>query len=140
MTPRPIHKWKTFWLGLIILAFLTWAWARGRDHQDYAAILLPTGTWCGINSSNGKATLIITTYKGFLRAGYISYGSGDSDLHARWFPVPIRYIRDDSTFATQTYYGIAHWLLTFLFFLGWASFLLFRSRRLHHKEQRHSCH
>jgi len=24
--PRPIHRWKTLWLGILVIAFLTWAW------------------------------------------------------------------------------------------------------------------
>ncbi|HEY1122473.1 MAG TPA: hypothetical protein VGE67_12765 [Haloferula sp.] len=23
---RPIYRWKSFWLGLLVLAFLSWAW------------------------------------------------------------------------------------------------------------------
>jgi hypothetical protein len=26
MTPRPIHRWKSFWLGLFVAGFLAWAW------------------------------------------------------------------------------------------------------------------
>ena len=26
MKPRPIHRWKSFWLGLSVVLFLAWAW------------------------------------------------------------------------------------------------------------------
>ncbi|MCW1924994.1 hypothetical protein OKA05_20695 [Luteolibacter arcticus] len=26
MLPRPFHRWKSFWLGLFVLGFLSWAW------------------------------------------------------------------------------------------------------------------
>jgi len=26
MTPRPLYKWKCFWLGILVLGFLGWAW------------------------------------------------------------------------------------------------------------------
>jgi len=26
MTPRPLYKWKSFWLGLFVACFLAWAW------------------------------------------------------------------------------------------------------------------
>ena len=26
MTPRPLIKWKSFWLGILVLGFLGWAW------------------------------------------------------------------------------------------------------------------
>lgn len=25
-SPRPFYRWKTFWLGLLTLTFLSWAW------------------------------------------------------------------------------------------------------------------
>jgi hypothetical protein len=46
MTPRPIYRWKSFWLGLFVACFLAWAWrdsyrvgaglsleGRGRNHR-----------------------------------------------------------------------------------------------------------
>jgi hypothetical protein len=26
MPQRPIHRWKTLWLGILVIAFLAWAW------------------------------------------------------------------------------------------------------------------
>ena len=34
MTPRPLHCWKSFWLGILVLAFLGWAWTRSMGHVD----------------------------------------------------------------------------------------------------------
>ena len=31
MTPRPLHRSKTLWLGIITLIFLTWAWYVSLD-------------------------------------------------------------------------------------------------------------
>ena len=32
MIPRPIHRWNSFWLGLLALSFLGWAWTRPVIH------------------------------------------------------------------------------------------------------------
>jgi hypothetical protein len=34
MKPRPIYRWKSFWLGVVVVAFMGWAsWkGRGADH------------------------------------------------------------------------------------------------------------
>jgi len=34
MTPRLLHRWKSFWLGLFVLLFLGWAWTRSLGHVD----------------------------------------------------------------------------------------------------------
>lgn len=34
MTRRPLHKWKSFWLGVLVLIFLAWAWGRSIEHWD----------------------------------------------------------------------------------------------------------
>ena len=131
MPPRPIHKWKTLWLGLLILAFLTWAWARGRSHEDLVSL------------RPGTQTLYLGNSAGYLRCGSTAlhtpsshpaptfdYYSIPSEGISRWFPPPITYKHVDDNFYIATVYSIAHWLITSLFFLGWASFLLWRTRRL----------
>jgi len=34
MTPRPLHRWKSFWLGILVLGFLGWAWVRSIVYDD----------------------------------------------------------------------------------------------------------
>jgi hypothetical protein len=45
MTPRPLHKWKSFWLGILVLGFLGWAWMRGRDHCDTMTVFFRNSYW-----------------------------------------------------------------------------------------------
>jgi|GEM_PF-5335040 len=28
MTPRPFHRWKSFWIGIFVIASLCWSWWR----------------------------------------------------------------------------------------------------------------
>jgi len=34
MSPRPLHRWKSFWLGLLVLIFLGWAWLRSMSYHE----------------------------------------------------------------------------------------------------------
>ena len=34
MRPRPLYKWKSFWLGILVLGFMGWAWARSTARMD----------------------------------------------------------------------------------------------------------
>jgi len=44
MKPRPFYKWKSFWLGVVVLVFMGWAaWkSRSEDHVLTAA----GDRWC----------------------------------------------------------------------------------------------
>lgn len=35
MPPRPIHRWKTLWLGIILVTFLSWAWWQSTHTSAY---------------------------------------------------------------------------------------------------------
>ena len=43
MTLRPVYCWKSFWLGLLVLAGLGWAWARSMDRDEAVSIFGPGG-------------------------------------------------------------------------------------------------
>jgi hypothetical protein len=37
MHPRPIYRWTSFWLGVLILLLLGWAWARSMAWSSEAS-------------------------------------------------------------------------------------------------------
>ena len=128
MTPRPIYKWKTLWLGLLILASLTWAWSRSRSHIDYASASLGPSTWCGILSADGYLGCRIATYPHgtVVSTARFDYGS-ITDSAKPWFPKPFHNAQDQGLRAHS--YGIAHWLITLLFLLTWSTLLLWRWKK-----------
>jgi hypothetical protein len=131
--PRPIHRWKTFWLGLFILAFLTWAWARSRDHYELVMLRPGARNWYGFVSSRGHASWI--TMKNLSPGAIASRTNWGSILlpeKAPWFAPPVVSQSSDMPFAgaSRSAHGIAHWLLTFLFFLTWSTFLALRWMRM----------
>ncbi|RYD83988.1 MAG: hypothetical protein EOP84_06740 [Verrucomicrobiaceae bacterium] len=42
--PRPLYRWKSFWIGLFFLMFLTWSWITGKTTNRWAAISTPAFT------------------------------------------------------------------------------------------------
>ncbi|MEK7951680.1 hypothetical protein [Luteolibacter soli] len=64
MRPRPIYRWRSFWLGVLVLCFLGWAWARSMTRDEGVELWavdargkwglgekLVTVKWCGGNFS-----------------------------------------------------------------------------------------
>lgn len=41
MTPRPIYRWKSFWLGVCVLGFLGWAWERSNRLEESLSVAWP---------------------------------------------------------------------------------------------------
>ncbi|MEK7951619.1 hypothetical protein [Luteolibacter soli] len=136
MPPRPIHRWKSLWLGLIILLFLTWAWARSRTHADGVIIQLYSLTWTGVESADGYAMWNTITYRPgspytgppgrFHTIAVSRKQAGD------WFKPPIKIENRDlqPPQPTFTSHGIALWLITLLYLLTWLSFLAWRWQRI----------
>ncbi|RYD25309.1 MAG: hypothetical protein EOP87_24655 [Verrucomicrobiaceae bacterium] len=131
MTPRPIHKWKTFWLGLLILAFLTWTWSRSRSQNDYLGVGTIAKTWIHAGSWNGALRMVVlksthptTTTNSF------EINSLPMDTVRPWFEAPFKAKRTVRPKLITYELGIAHWLIILLFFLTWSTLLLRRARRL----------
>lgn len=128
---RPIHKWKTLWLGILILIFLLWAWARSRTHHDAITIRPGTTTYYGAGSSIGRIFLATTDYRsGHMPAKRLDYGSAKFPTAGPWFPEPFVHPRRVDLTRSESFLGIAHWLITLLFILIWLTLLFWRSHRM----------
>lgn len=132
MTPRPLYRWKSFWLGIVVLIFLGCGWGRSMSHTD-GFFWLPKH-------------FIFTAFQSTGRLGFAwDYSKAPSPLHffqwvhepistagEPWFPravVPEIYDR-------QFQLGIAHWFLMLLFILVWSAFLGWRVRRMKRFEEK----
>jgi hypothetical protein len=45
MNPRPPYRWKSFWLGLFVLGFLSWAWWDGLQTDTQVTFAGPVTAW-----------------------------------------------------------------------------------------------
>ena len=130
---RPLHRWKSFWFGLLVLAFLGWAWVWSIGYR--------------VEVSWHRAP-----------KGIIAAGLEDGQLSFRWLPdhptVPPEFAiermalpQGETWFPPATWMiageldglgevgqvtliRIPHWFLLLGFLVPWAGFLVWRVRRV----------
>ncbi|RYD47085.1 MAG: hypothetical protein EOP83_28605 [Verrucomicrobiaceae bacterium] len=155
MTPRSTHRRKTFWLGLLILIFLTWAW-----HHSY---------WygSGIGWGNQKKYLGASSILGVAEFRYVEALPGTSSparLSSKgftsfhqdsswWHPrqpsqLPVHYQGETASgdphvvpplppwFAHEV--TIAWWFITLLHLIAWLATLTWLHRRQHRLLEKHA--
>lgn len=125
MPPRPLHRWKSFWLGIVVLALLGGGWVRSRSYTD-GFFWLPQ-------------RFTLTAYQSAGQIGFAwdySHPPGPvsifewihdpiSSASEPWFPKPVV----PEVYDRQFQFSIAHWFLMLLFLITWAAFLSSRVRR-----------
>ncbi len=127
MHPRPLHRWKSFWLGVFVVVFIGWAWARSNSHWDILALCWNThGDVLGFDHSGSMAALSWGRDSGGRPMGF-RLGHYAQNGPEKWFPSPVSGTHNANGFG---YMGIAHWFLILLFLLPWTTWLVWRSRRM----------
>jgi len=127
MKPRPLIKWKSFWLGILVLVFLGWSWARSMQRISLV-------TW---TANNGVRQVQISQYdatlnlwsgdSGFIREPGFDFEtrSLSRDERSDWFPNAFRWENDE--FGKGLF--VAHWFLLLLFLVPCVGFLAWRVRK-----------
>ena len=114
MPLRPLlHRWKSFWLGLFVAAFLGWAW--WDSHHYYSAV-----TWIGKGiawNADGKIGCSLVVQ---------SLGVPNGFATTR---MPFGSIWLEGIFAKFKTYSLPHWILFASFLFLWTIFLVWRWRR-----------
>ena len=126
MTPRPPYRWKSFWLGLFVLGFLSWAWTKSMDDT----LLWTPWDQCSVSitSGNGALDLFLTEDPALTMEGGLIHLTLDRDsLH--WFPAPFK----SYTSPVGKGISIAYWLIILLIFDSWLIFLFVRWWRRKHQ-------
>ena len=127
MLPRPLHRWKSFWLGVFVVVFLGLAWVRSMgSHSDLFA-------WA---SGDGAFEVQLYQHEGeiglWYGSNYVIHDRGFRmeseviDLSGPWFP---RFFEIERR-PNGPSIGIAHWFLILLFLLPRTTWLVWRSRRM----------
>jgi hypothetical protein len=130
MKPRPINRWKSFWLGVLILVFLGWAWARSGHQMDY--LQAPRFF---LRQASGELTAFLwnddsTGGRWMVSSDPISYGVGDGVPRAfRWDRVSDYdlFTKIDKDLGRRCV--VSHWFLMLLFLVPWVGFLVWRVRK-----------
>ncbi|MCW1926297.1 hypothetical protein OKA05_27330 [Luteolibacter arcticus] len=129
MPPRPFYRWKSFWLGVMWLAFLCWSGWRSS--------LGTSSIWW----SGSRDVLLLCDDGGFLEVSLIEelgHGAGlqiqsaspgpaaEGELFTR--PVQVRRLADHHF--PKLSFSVAYWFLTLLFLIPWLGFLAWRYQRM----------
>lgn len=124
MTPHPIHRWKTLWLGLLLLLCLCAAWRFSTHRISHTGFnFTQTGPSLSIGQGGGKVAIkwSSTQYTShpysFSRTTYLGQsplGTASSLLSERDGPL----------------ITLAHWFIILIFTLCWSIHLASRWERL----------
>jgi hypothetical protein len=118
---RPVWRWKSFWLGVLVLVFLASSWAVSMTR--YTGMRWVTPGWSVIAGINGGTFGV--HYLDFAIEPPLGFrADGGPVVNERVFPQPI--------LVTKEHRGvvIAHWLLIVLFLPVWGAFLDWRLGRM----------
>lgn len=120
MTPRPLYKWKSFWLGILVLVFLGWAWARSMNFNDR----LDWGTGSRSYILEGRPGHMVffwwpSSKKEFSRSSVEIEGSLS-------FPAWLKIWAGRDGVPGFT---VAHWFVILAFLIPWSAFLAWRWKR-----------
>lgn len=127
MTPRPLYRWKSFWFGGLVIAFLGWAWARSMNHRDAVYVQLVGKLWAN-NCVMGKFTIERSEH-GRIMASDWGIRFSSEPFPGYDFPVPaaLKRIGEENVFET---WMIAHWFLILFFLVPWSGWLAWRWREI----------
>lgn len=131
MHPRPLYRWKSFWLGLLVLAFVSWAWVRSMHRIDDITYSAPTSSisW---GASTGFGTLLLGWLHDPFAPDGLRFSSSRINVErgSTWLPNAI-FLEGGAGEGWQNF-SIAHWFFILLFLVPWTGFLLWRVRRMRH--------
>ncbi len=126
MNPRPFHRWKSFWIGIFVIAFLGWAWVYSIGRLSY--VLIPHGSKME-HFAMAQFDARISVGGCQVPQGMVAETKPPNDLdwsENEWFPPAL-----DSAypFDAGEGYSIAHWFLILLFLIPWTLWLVWRTRK-----------
>lgn len=136
MKPRPVHRWKSFWLGVVVLVFLCWAWARSISRVDLVGHgdRVSKKSW-SVSSSGGAIRYLhmdlskAELYDFSPGPGGWRTGSGQMQSKGPWFPAAIEARRKTKGMPSREV-DVAYWLVVLGFAVSWGSMLMWRRWRM----------
>lgn len=117
MTPRPLFRWKSFWFGVFVIAFLGWAWVRSISHMENFSVSTPVGSVALASELGWVSIFLNPPIPGRPRFSY---------LHEA--PYPGLYLSFESRLYELDggFIGVSYRFLVVLFILPWSGWLAWR--------------
>ena len=125
MTPRPLYRWKSFWLGILVLNFIGWGWVESMTYAD------------GVGWSRGSFGAYARIWDGTISLGtdreprspgldFWHISNGVREPH-RLLP---KFERDPAHNKAELM--LPFWLVILLYLIPWLGFLIWRARKQRH--------
>ena len=130
MKPRPVYRWKSFWLGVLMFAFLVWSWMRSMGPGDYLALNGSLEEIVRIDQSGGRVAVVWVRENPIFSLPEMPLAKHSPESEMRWFPRAVRYWSPIDGWSAV---AIAHWFLILVFVILWVGLLVGRWKRLHSK-------
>ena len=136
MISRPIYRWKSFWLGLLMICIFGSMWSWSLSH--YRATWFHQGaTRWQINFTVGKVTIEKMKWVPGSVPSKV-FGSVSTRVPAAgWLPLPPAFERDPWKRSGDIGYptwAVAHWFIALLFLVPWSACIAWRWRRMRRSE------
>ena len=156
MQPRPLYRWKSFWLGVLVLGFLGWAWCisyhsrTGAYFKGYAltqgegytlTVLVP-GSGLPSESNFRHVEVLGRLYSPqILPPPFIVRGQGLPAMKSP-FVDQVNYRTNmewmyRSLPKDRVAVCLPHWLIVLAFLIPWTAFLAWRWRRMRSNTEPH---
>jgi hypothetical protein len=128
MTPRPIYKWKSFTLGVVVLVFLGWAWVRSVQHRDAVTVYFPSAQHSVTLASRAGSCTVAWEE---LPSTGVTWPVFTTQSSARntgiWFQEAVE-IGDMG--GGRYWAEMAYWFIILLVLVAWSLLLILRWRRV----------
>lgn len=125
MPPRPLHRWKSFWLGWLVLIFLGWSWVRSVHHEDDIYYKVSAASVIGCGGTEPGVLWLGWLDDPFEPEG-VEFSSTPAGSGTNGFPEAVALTGGRDWEELR----IAHWFLILVFLVPWAGFLFWRVRRM----------
>ena len=120
MRPRPLYRWKSFWFGLLVLAFM--GWASWDSLRFYSRLRVPTSTRTFAVGRINRATFFVREDRPHPKIELERFKEPDPERRFRdmrsWSRIPIVSI-----------WWVPDAAVFFPFLLAWVALLGWRWRR-----------
>ncbi|MEK7951502.1 hypothetical protein [Luteolibacter soli] len=124
---RPLYRWKSFWLGVLVLFFIDWAWVRSMTRLDM--LIWTSGARDEAITLRCQEARVMVEVTGRRSAGSLPYASGfmratfPYDLHKVWFERPAVVVTPFDSGGGRNV-SVAYWVVGLGFLVSWVGFLV----------------
>ena len=125
MFPRPFHRWKSFWLGVLVLVFLGWGWGRSQQHLD-GFLWMAKRFHFSAGQIAGRVEIAWSRSDGAWGRDFLWAHEAAAVTGEPRFPKAVNW----ETYPGKMQLTMAHWFLILLWLVPWSALLGWRYLRM----------